>query len=82
VRLDHVSQASRQGRQVAGYFGRYAQHPEVRGRLGTVDGRDAILIFEGAAVAPAYFILLEWRDGKVVLIRDYRYVPYAARELG
>jgi RNA polymerase sigma-70 factor (ECF subfamily) len=82
VRLDHVSQASRHGRQVAGYFGRYAQHPEIRGRLGTVDGRDAILIFEGEAEAPAYFILLEWRDGKVALIRDYRYVPYAARELG
>jgi RNA polymerase sigma-70 factor, ECF subfamily len=81
VRLDHVSQASRHGRQVAGYFGRYAQHLEIRGQLGTVDGRDAILIFEGAAAAPAYFILIEWRDGKVALIRDYRYVPYAAREL-
>ena len=32
------------------------------------------------AEAPAYFILLQWENGRVANIRDFRYVPYIARE--
>jgi len=35
---------------------------------------------ESAMEKPAYFMLLNWEDGKVSLIRDYRYVPYVAND--
>ena len=34
----------------------------------------------GRGAEPAYFILLEWEDGRVASIRDFRYVPYVAAE--
>lgn len=37
------------------------------------------MVMEGAN-APSYFILLEYADGRVATIRDFRYVPYIARE--
>jgi RNA polymerase sigma-70 factor (ECF subfamily) len=83
ARLDLVGQAQRQGRAVGEYYGRYAKLPDIRASLGVVDGQEAILVFEpSAATTPTYFILLEWRDGHVAAIRDYRYVPYLAAELG
>ena len=33
-----------------------------------------------AAAEPAYFTLLEWDRGRVRAIREFRYVPYVARE--
>ena len=27
---------------------------------------------------PGYFMWLEWRDGEIIFIRDYRYVRYIA----
>jgi len=30
--------------------------------------------------APVYFLLIEWADGRIRLVRDYRYVPYIAEE--
>ncbi len=79
-RLDLVSKAARRGKEVHGYFGRYAAEPDVRVELGAVEGRPALLVFSGHAGAPAYFIFLEWSGDKVAAIRDYRYVPYIARE--
>ena len=32
------------------------------------------------SATPAYFILLDFEDGRVANIRDFRYVPYIARE--
>jgi hypothetical protein len=29
---------------------------------------------------PGYIIALDWRDGRVQTIRDYRYVPYIVQE--
>ena len=31
---------------------------------------------------PRYFIELEWRDGQVLTIRDFRYVPCVAQDGG
>ena len=28
------------------------------------------------AVKPSYFMWLEWTDGRISFIRDYRHVPY------
>jgi hypothetical protein len=42
---------------------------------GNVPGGDS-----GATVWPSYFIQLMRADGRVTAIRDFRFVPYAARE--
>ena len=33
-----------------------------------------------AGAPPRYFVELDWRDGQVVSIRDFRYVPYIAQD--
>lgn len=78
-RLDLVSKSKRKGKAVGMYFGRYAKEA-VRLRLAELEGTLALAAFDGDAGAPSYFILLEWEDGRVTSIRDYRYVPYIARE--
>ena len=78
-RLDLVSKAQRRGKEVGMYFGRYAKE-DVSLRVVRLEGRLALAAHVAGAPEPAYFILLEWEDGRVQSIRDYRYVPYIARE--
>lgn len=79
-RLDLVAKSQRQGKAWHGmYFGRYAKEA-VRLRLVELEGALALAAFDGDAAAPSYFVLLELEDGLVRAIRDYRYVPYIARE--
>ena len=81
--LDLVSRLKRPVAE-AGYYHQYAaitQTEDLRAAPCTVDGVHAIAVFRPASSpAPAYFILLEWRGDRVALIRDFRYVPYIARE--
>ncbi len=43
-----------------------------------LEGREVIAVFEDRAdPKPAYMMWLEWRDGRISFIRDYRYVRYA-----
>ena len=82
-RLDMVSRV--QARTAAsGYFHRYAEivgSEDLHAQTGYVDGVAAIAIFRPAtSPSPAYFILLESRDGRVNNIRDFRYVPYIATD--
>lgn len=84
ARLELVGRTSALGaRAVGNYFGNYARLDGWRVERGTVDGRAAILGFDnevGVSDAiegrPSFFILIEWRAGKVQLIRDYRYARY------
>jgi RNA polymerase sigma factor (sigma-70 family) len=83
-RLDLVSKSQRKGKSVGAYFGRYAQEHDLVFRTGTCEGRSAIGAFRVADGAPetlAYVILVESENGRVSFIRDFRYVPYLAREL-
>jgi RNA polymerase sigma-70 factor, ECF subfamily len=43
--------------------------------VGSVEGRPAILVFEKQELpaTPDYFMLIDWQDGEVARIRDYRY---------
>jgi len=78
--LDLVAKAARRGKGVASYFGRYAAE-QVRLGVGRIEGHLALAAFTPeSGDRPAYFVLLAWRDGRVTGIRDYRYVPYVARE--
>ncbi|HXI57918.1 MAG TPA: sigma-70 family RNA polymerase sigma factor [Polyangia bacterium] len=78
-RLDLVSKSQRRGKQVGMYFDRY-EKGAVRLRVVRLDGRPALAAYVADAAAPAYFVLLEVEDGRVTLIRDFRYVPYIAAE--
>lgn len=78
-RLDLVSRSQRRGKAVGGYFERYAaEHVSLRVVL--LEGRLALAAHVEGAARPSYFILLAWQDGRVVAIRDFRYVPYIATE--
>ncbi|MGZ3507778.1 MAG: sigma-70 family RNA polymerase sigma factor [Vulcanimicrobiaceae bacterium] len=82
-RLDQVSLVQRRITD-ARYFDRYAEivkSEEIRAEAGWVDGVPAIAMYRPASnTVPAYFVLLEWRGGRISLIRDFRYVPYIASD--
>lgn len=80
ARLDLVNRHKLAGRRaVGGYFTNYARIEDWRLVAGFVDGRPAVLVCDrdDPADAPLYFVLLEWADGKLVGIRDFRYARYA-----
>jgi RNA polymerase sigma-70 factor (ECF subfamily) len=78
--LDLVSKAARRGKQIHGYFARYAAEPEARLVVGLVDGRPALGLCPRPESPPAYFVLLDWEGERLANIRDFRYVPYIAQE--
>ena len=82
-RLDVVSRVQQRVAD-AGYTDRYAKYletQEIRAEAGFVDGMPAIAMFSPASNRqPAYFVLLETDAGRISLIRDFRYVPYIARD--
>jgi RNA polymerase sigma-70 factor (ECF subfamily) len=82
VELDLVSKSSRTGKAVGLYFTQYAKDPDVRVALGTLEGRPVLWAFSPKSSAtPKYVIEIVWAGERVAHIRDYRYVPYIAREL-
>jgi RNA polymerase sigma-70 factor (ECF subfamily) len=74
-RLDLVSKSQRRGKAVGAYFARYEQG-QVRLAVVRLEGQLALAAYEGDATVPGYFILVDWADGRVATIRDFRYVPY------
>ncbi len=78
-RLDLVSASHRRGKEVGMYFENYAKR-DIRLRLVRLEGSLALAAHVEGAERPAYFILLEWEDGHVTAIRDYRYVRYITAE--
>ncbi|MCB0212463.1 MAG: sigma-70 family RNA polymerase sigma factor [Anaerolineae bacterium] len=83
VRLDMPGRIKLQGAQEVGeYFHRYSEKEDWQLALGTLEGRLAILFFDitESASQPAYFILLNWHDGQISHIRDYRYTRYVTQD--
>lgn len=81
VRLDLVNRTRMEGKaQVSNYFGNYSRADDWKLSLGFVDGRPAILSHDPATGEPRGFMLIEWRDGAIVNIRDFRYAPYAIED--
>ncbi|AMN45502.1 sigma-70 family RNA polymerase sigma factor [Rhodoplanes sp. Z2-YC6860] len=78
VRLELVNHHRMKGKEVANYFGNYAKISNWHLTPGQVDGRPAVLVRESAdpAAKPSYLIVLEWSNGKIVNIRDFRYARY------
>jgi RNA polymerase sigma-70 factor (ECF subfamily) len=81
-RLDVVTRTRRRGAAAAEYYVRYSEiapQEELRAEAGWVDGTPVLAMYRPASAAiPAYFVLIEWNDDKVALVRDFRYVPYIA----
>jgi RNA polymerase sigma-70 factor (ECF subfamily) len=80
VRLDLVARHRLAGRtQVQRYFTNYESFHDWRLVPGTVEGRAAALVCDPGdpQSRPRYFVLLDWADGQLAIIRDFRYAPYA-----
>lgn len=74
-RLDLVSKSQRRGKAVGSYFSRYEKE-DIRLETMSIEGKLALAAYGKDASAPSYFILLEFVDGLVDSIRDFKYVPY------
>lgn len=80
VKLDLVARLQRSGKnQVGEYLGRYAASGQWAFSAGLVEGRAAMLVFDrGISLdEPAYFVILELGDDRVVHIRDFLFARYA-----
>ncbi len=83
VRLDLVSQRKAAGRRdVGSYFSNYDRMRDWRLHPAWLDGREVLAVCHpehGGALR--YFIELCWADdGRLVSIRDFRYVPYITQD--
>jgi RNA polymerase sigma factor (sigma-70 family) len=80
VRLVQSSNPVRAGSEDVGvFFSTYAKIDGVRLAPAWLEGREVIAVFDGDT-APGYFMWLEWRNDRIVFIRDYRYDRYVARD--
>jgi len=82
VRLDLVSRVQRAGkRNVGNYFSNYERLDDWHLVPAWLDGREVVAVYrEPGAEQPSYFIELVQANDGIVAIRDFRYVPYIARE--
>ena len=78
VKLNQATHPVRVGAADVGmFFSIYATVEGVWLRPAWLEGREVIAVFDNRAdPKPSYFMRLEWRDGRITFIRDYRYVRY------
>jgi RNA polymerase sigma-70 factor (ECF subfamily) len=78
VRLNQATYAPRYGSADVGrFFGIYAGFDQpLRLQPAWLEGREVLAVFPGHAEEPAYFMWIEWRDGRIAFIHDYRYARY------
>jgi len=82
VKLNQATYPPRAGRADVGrFFTIYAKFEGVWLAPAWLEGREVIAVFDNRAdPKPSYFMWLEWRDGRISFIRDYRYVRYIAAD--
>jgi RNA polymerase sigma factor (sigma-70 family) len=82
VKLNQATHPLRIGRADVGmFFSIYARIDGVWLAPAWLDDREVIAVFESRDdPKPSYLMWLEWRNGQISLIRDYRYVRYVAAE--
>jgi RNA polymerase sigma-70 factor (ECF subfamily) len=77
VRLNQATYAPRRGSADVGrFFTIYSGLERVRLQAAWLDGREVLAAFPGDASEPAYFMWIEWADGQIAFIHDYRYTRY------
>lgn len=81
VKLEVVNRIRLAGRKdVSVYFTRYSETEDWRFAVGIAEGRPALLVSDpqGASDVVVYVVLLEWADGRIAGIRDFRHARYVA----
>jgi RNA polymerase sigma-70 factor, ECF subfamily len=82
VRVELVNKTQLRGRAATNYFTNYAGMSDWHFVAGEVDGLPAALVFDpGDSSRVIYFIAFDWAEGRIQLIRDFRYARYAAEGL-
>lgn len=78
VRLIQSSHPPRAGAADVGmFFGIYSRSAPVWLAPAWLEGREVIAVYaDPQATKPSYLMWLEWRDGLISFIRDYKYVRY------
>jgi RNA polymerase sigma-70 factor, ECF subfamily len=79
VKVEVVNRTRLSGRgEVGRYFGNYSQTDDWHLAPGLVEGRPAVVVLDPAQPAglPLYFMLIDWRDGHLLNVRDFRYASY------
>jgi RNA polymerase sigma-70 factor (ECF subfamily) len=67
--------------EVGRFFSIYAKFDGLWFAPAWLEGREVIAVFQDRAdPKPSYFMWLEWRDGRISFIHDYRYVRYIAAD--
>ena len=81
VKLKQSSYPVRTGSADVGmFFGIYSKLDPVWLVPAWLEGREVIAVFDRAAPKPSYFMWLEWRDGQISFIRDYKNVRYVTTD--
>ena len=63
------------------FFTLYAKIGGARVAPAWLEGQEVIAVFEDRAdQKPSYTIWLDWRDGQITFIHDYRYVRYVTAD--
>ena len=84
VRLDLANRVRLAGRKdVAVYFSRYDETSDWHFSPGLAEGRPALLVSDPAdpAGTVGYVVLLDWADGRIAAIRDFRFANYVMESL-
>ncbi|MDR3494139.1 MAG: sigma-70 family RNA polymerase sigma factor [Ancalomicrobiaceae bacterium] len=79
VRLELVNRLRLAGRRdIRPYFTRYAEVAKWRYAFGAVEGRPAMLVFDGESqrTTPSHFVLVGWQEERIATIRDFLFAPY------
>ena len=79
VKVEVVNRTRLSGRgEVGRYFGNYSQTNDWHLAPGLVERRPAVVVLDPAQPAglPVYFMLIDWRDGRLLNVRDFRYAHY------
>ena len=82
VKLNQASHPLRVGAADVGlFFTLYARIDGVWLAPAWFEGREVLAVFEDRAdPKPAYMMWLEWREGRITFIHDYRHVRYVAAD--
>ena len=82
VRLVQSAYPARSGAAEVGmFFSIYAQSPPVRLSPAWLQGREVIAVWDDPSSGkPSSLMWLEWRDGRISFIRDYRHLRYVVDE--
>lgn len=77
VRLNQATHPVRTGASAGMFFTIYSQTPEIRLAPAWLDGEEVIAVYEqGSESAPHHVMRIDWRDGRIAIIRDFRYAAY------